>query len=75
MISFKPNMNNWDRAGRAAIGVTLLTLGPVAEVVTADGLSTLLLGAVGATALISALFSYCILYEISGFSTLITPRD
>ena len=70
MISFKPNMNSWDRAARAVVGVTLLILGPIAEIITTDSLSTMLLGALGAIALISSLFSYCILYEMTGFGTL-----
>ena len=70
MVSFQRNMSTLDRFARATIGTTLIFLGPVAELVTTDQISTFIMGAVGAIALISALFSYCILYEMTGFCTL-----
>ena len=69
-VSFKRNMSNLDRAFRAIIGLTLLTLGPVSGFITTDGLSTLILGIIGTIAVTSALFSYCLLYEVTGFCTL-----
>lgn len=75
MVNFKPNMNIIDRIARATVGTVLIFLGPVSEIVTTDELSTFLMGALGATALISALFSYCILYEMTGFNTLKNPKN
>lgn len=66
-IKFRPNMSTPDRAIRAVVGVTLWTVGPVLELVTQDELSNILLGIVGTLALVSALLSYCILYDITGF--------
>lgn len=66
MIRFRRNMSNLDRAVRAIIGVTLLTVGPITEFITADTLSNVLLGLVGSLALLSALFSYCVLYDLTG---------
>lgn len=68
-ITFRRNMGNLDRAIRAVVGVTLLTLGPVTKFITPDELSGILLGIVGSLALVSALLSYCILYEVTGFGT------
>lgn len=68
-IKFRRNMGNLDRAIRTVVGLALLTLGPVAEVITPDMLSSILLGIVGTLALISVYFSYCILYDITGFGT------
>ena len=68
-IKFRRNMSNLDRAIRTVVGVTLLTLGPVTEFITPDKLSSILMGVVGSLALISAFFSYCILYDITGFGT------
>jgi len=75
MVNFKPNMNIIDRIARAIVGSALIFLGPVSEIVTTDEVSTFILGAVGAIALISSFFSYCILYEMTGFNTLKRPKD
>lgn len=69
VINFRRNMGNLDRAIRTIVGVTLLTLGPVTEFITPDTLSSVLLGIVGTLALVSAFFSYCILYDVTGFGT------
>lgn len=71
-ISFKRNMGTVDRVLRTVVGLTLLILGPATGFITNDGLSTLILGIVGTTAVVSSLFSYCALYEISGFTTIKT---
>jgi hypothetical protein len=68
-IKFRRNMGALDRAIRTAVGLTLLTLGPMAEIITSDLLSAILLGLVGTLALVSAFFAYCILYDITGFGT------
>ncbi|MGD8785141.1 MAG: DUF2892 domain-containing protein [Thioalkalispiraceae bacterium] len=68
-IKFKRNMNKYDRGLRAIVGSALLILGPVTEYITIDDLSGIIMGVLGSTALISAFFSYCILYEVTGFDT------
>ena len=68
-IRFRKNMSNPDRAIRAMVGLTLLTLGPIGKVLTTDQVSLFLLGLVGTLALLSAVFSYCVLYEVTGFGT------
>jgi hypothetical protein len=70
MFSFKRNMGTADRAIRATLGIAFLVLGPLTDTVVSDGLSSTLLGVIGALALFSALISYCFLYEITGFCTL-----
>lgn len=69
-IKFRRNMGKADRALRTVVGLTLLFLGPVTEFVTTDELSGMLMGMVGSLALISAFFSYCILYDVTGFDTM-----
>lgn len=68
-IRFRRNMNKYDRGFRAVVGSALLILGPVTEYITTDDLSGIIMGVLGSTALISAFFSYCILYEVTGFDT------
>lgn len=70
LIKFRRNMSNLDRGLRSVVGLTLITLGPVTEFITSDSLSGILMGIVGSLALISAFFSYCILYDVTGFGTL-----
>lgn len=69
-INFNRNMNTLDRGLRAVIGLSLLILGPVTEFITTDELSGALMGIVGSLALVSAFFSYCILYDVTGFNTI-----
>jgi hypothetical protein len=68
-IKFKKNMSNLDRAIRTVVGLTLVTAGPVTGFITPDKLSSILMGIVGSLALVSAFFSYCILYEFTGFGS------
>jgi len=74
IISFRPNMNNLDRGFRIIIGLSLILLGPVFEIITSDELSTVILTVIGSMAIISALFSYCILYDVTGIRTLKNSR-
>ena len=68
-IKFRRNMSNLDRIIRTVVGLTLLTAGPVMEFITPDKLSSILMGIVGSLALVSALTSYCILYDVTGFGS------
>jgi hypothetical protein len=74
MITFKRNMSTGDRLVRTLVGSTLLVLGPLTNVLVLDTLSSTLLGVLGTTAILSALFSYCFLYEVTGFCTLKDPE-
>ncbi|MDH5324489.1 MAG: DUF2892 domain-containing protein [Gammaproteobacteria bacterium] len=69
MIKFRRNMNSLDRLFRATVGATLLAIGPVFQLLTNDMLSLAILGVIGSVAVLSAVFSYCFLYEVTGFST------
>lgn len=69
MVKIRRNMNIADRLFRGIVGIAILSLGPAFEVITTDGLSNAILGIVGITALLSAAFSYCFLYDITGFSS------
>ena len=70
MITFKRNMSTSDRLVRTLVGSTLLVLGPLTNALVLDTLSSTLLGILGMTAILSALFAYCFLYEVTGFCTL-----
>ena len=75
MFTFKSNMNTTDRMTRVLVGSTLLTLGPLTNILETDALSSTILGVLGATAVLSGIFAYCFLYEITGFNTLRSPGD
>jgi len=70
MFKFQCNMSKVDRAIRLTVGATLLTLGPLSDILETDTLSNIILGVLGTTAVLSGLFAYCFLYEITGFNTL-----
>ena len=70
LIKFKHNMNSLDRTLRAVVGLSLLILGPLTEFLTPDILSIVLMGIAGTIAFTSSLFSYCILYDMTGINTI-----
>ena len=69
MFKLKSNMGTMDRVVRIVVGITLLAIGPLTGLVTTDLLSKVILGGMGTIALLSAVFSYCFLYDITGFDT------
>ena len=69
MFKLKNNMGAMDRIARTLVGITLLVTGPLTDLVTTDMLSNVILGSMGTVALLSAVFSYCFLYEVTGFDT------
>ena len=69
MFKLKSNMGTMDRIVRTLVGTTLLVIGPLTDLVTTDMLSNVILGGMGAVALLSAVFSYCFLYVVTGFDT------
>ncbi len=70
MLKFKTNMGTADRIIRIIVGVGLLVLGPLTEIIQITTTVRIALGAIGLFALISALTSYCLFYDITGANTL-----
>ncbi len=68
-LKVKRNMNNIDRGIRAVVGTSLLLLGPLTDFFTTDTLSEVILGVLGTTAVLSAVFAHCFLYKVTGFDT------
>lgn len=69
MFKIKRNMGGLDRTMRTVAGSSLLIIGPLSDVVKTDMLSNVILSGMAAVALLSAVFSYCIFYEVTGFDT------
>lgn len=68
-MKLKRNMGEIDRLLRAAMGIGLIYLGPISHMVTSDPMSGALLAALGVLTVAAAVFGWCPLYQISGFST------
>lgn len=69
MLKFKRNMNSVDRSIRLITGTLLLIVGPLSNLIDTDTMSNIILGTLGTTAVLSGLFAYCILYEVTGFNS------
>ena len=69
MIKFSRNMSHVDRSIRIIVGTTLLLIGPLTNIIDTDMISNIILGILGATAVLSGIFAYCFLYDITGFNT------
>ena len=69
MFKLNRNMGTMDRVTRTLVGSALLITGPLTDLMETDTLSNVLLGGLGAIAILSAAFSYCFLYEVTGFNT------
>lgn len=69
MFKLNRNMGVMDRVLRTMAGTTLLTIGPLTDLVATDMLSNVILSCMATAALLSAGFSYCFLYEVTGFDT------
>jgi len=69
MIKFSRNMSITDRSIRIFVGTSLLLIGPLTNIIDTDTISNIILGVLGATAVLSGTFAYCILYDITGFNT------
>ncbi len=69
MFKLKHNMGTMDRVARTLAGSTLLTIGPLTDLVPTDMMSNIILSGMATVALLSAVFSYCFLYEVTGFDT------
>ena len=68
-MKIKKNMGMADRTLRVIAGSTLLTIGPFTNLVPTDTFSNVILSCMAIVALTSAAFSYCALYELTGFDT------
>lgn len=68
-------MGNVDRIIRAIVGAGLIIIGPISNTLHVTLVIQAVLGFIGAFALLSALFSYCIFYDITGSNTLPKPKD
>jgi len=69
MFKLKRNMGTIDRIVRILVGSTLLILGPFSDLVMTDTFSNVILCCMAAVAITSAVFSYCALYDATGFNT------
>ena len=69
MFKIKKNMGVIDRTLRFIAGSTLLTIGPFTSLVPTDTFSNVILSCMAAVALTSAVVSYCVLYDLTGFDT------
>ena len=69
MIKFKKNMGILDRSLRLLAGSTLLAVGPLTDLVSTDTFSNVILSCMAFVAISSALLSYCVLYQLTGFDT------
>jgi|GEM_PF-2438869 len=75
MFKFVSNMSSTDRITRIVVGSSLITLGPLTDIFVTDTMSNVILGVLGTIAVLSGIFAYCFLYEITGFNTLGNPED
>jgi hypothetical protein len=69
MIKFSRNMSSLDRSIRIIVGSILLLIGPLTNFIDTDMISNIILGVLGAIAVLSGVFAYCFLYDITGFNT------
>jgi len=69
MFKLKRNMGTMDRVARTLAGSTLLAVGPLTDLVPTDAMSNIILTGMATVALLSAVFCYCVLYEVTGFDT------
>lgn len=67
-MRFRINMSRLDQIVRMTLGCIFLATG-LADVLSADLMSRVLVGIVGALALFSAVTRYCFLYDVAGFAT------
>jgi len=69
MFKIKRNMGTSDRILRLLVGSTLLIIGPFSDLVKTDTFSNVILSCMATVAIASAVFSYCALYDATGFDT------
>lgn len=74
MYKLKRNMGTIDRTMRILVGSSLFVIGPLTDLVPTDGYSNIILGCMAVVAITSATFSYCALYELTGFNTRAKPE-
>ena len=69
MFKFKRNMGTLDRTARLMVGATLLIAGPATNLLELANVLEIILGVLGALAILSAIFAYCFLYEFTDSNT------
>ena len=69
MFKLKRNMGTIDRTIRLVVGSGLLIVGPATDFIELATVLEIILGVLGTTAILSAIFSYCFLYEFTGSNT------
>ena len=69
MIKLRANMGSLDRFLRVIAGIILLGLGPFTDILSLPTIFEVVLTVIGIFAILSALFSYCLLYELTGSNT------
>lgn len=75
MLKLKSNMGNLDRIIRIIVGITLLILGPLTEILEITIIAKIFMSFVGVFALLSAIFSYCVIYDMANINTLGKKHD
>ena len=69
MFKLKSNMGTMDRVARTMAGTTLLAGAPLTNLVPTDTMSNIFLSSMPTVALLSAVFSSCVLSEVTGVDT------
>lgn len=69
MFELKRNMGVVDRSARILVGSSLWLVGPATDILQTDLMSNVILGVLGSMAILSAVFAYCFLYDVTGFHT------
>ena len=69
MFKFQRNMGTLDRVIRVIVGIALLIIGPATDLLDLVPVLEVILGVMGVFAILSAVFSYCLLYELTDTNT------
>lgn len=73
-MKLKRNMGEIDRILRAAMGASLIYLGPLSDTLTTDPMSGALLGAFGVLTVAAALLGSCTISPASPLTVRVRPR-
>lgn len=74
-MKFERNLGVIDRILRAGISLVMIYFGFFSTYLITDHVAGLILGAMGIGSLIVAVFGYCPLYQLIGFSTCTSKAD
>ncbi|MGD8483789.1 MAG: DUF2892 domain-containing protein [Thioalkalispiraceae bacterium] len=70
MFRFKRNMGTLDRSIRVLVGISMLLIGPTFNFFELPTILVIICGVLGTLAIVSAVFAYCFLYELTDSNTL-----